>query len=103
MIPDGRVGDAGEVLEINAPRHLVLSWRNEFIPQMRAEGFSRCSVDLEAKGEAVKLTLVHQMEREGSKLIAGVAEGWPSILSSLKSFLETGTPLEETRRWPEGM
>ena len=43
IIPDGRVGDAGEVLEIDKPRRLVLRWRNEFIPEMRAEGESRCT------------------------------------------------------------
>ena len=103
MIPDGRIGDAGEVLEIDAPHHLVLSWRNEFIPEMKAEEYSRCTVDLVTSQGAVKLTLTHEMERENSKLIAGVSEGWPGILCSVKSFLETGEPLEETKRWPEGM
>ena len=36
MIPDGRVGDSGEVLEIEPSRRLVLSWRNEFKPELRA-------------------------------------------------------------------
>ena len=38
-----------------------------------------------------------------SKLLAGVSGGWPMILASLKSLLETGEPLEETRHWPEGL
>jgi uncharacterized protein YndB with AHSA1/START domain len=38
MIPDGRVGDAGEVVEVDKPRRLVLKWRNEFLPELRAEG-----------------------------------------------------------------
>jgi hypothetical protein len=41
-------------------------------------------------GEAVKLTVTHTMERDGSKLIEAVAGGWPRILSNLKSLLETG-------------
>ena len=48
--PDGRVADAGEVLEIAYPRRLVLSWQNHLFPEMTAEGFSRMSYDLEPKG-----------------------------------------------------
>ena len=103
MIPDGRVADSGEVLEIEPPRKLVLSWRNEFRPEARAEGYSRLTYQLEAVGESVKLTVVHEMDRPDSKLIEGVSGGWPHILASLKSLLETGESLAETRRWPEGM
>lgn len=103
MIPDGRVGDAGEVIEIVPEKRLVLSWRNEFMPDLREEGFSRLTFELEAQGEAVKLTVIHELERLGSKLIDAVSSGWPHILSSLKSLLETGESLEATRRWPEGV
>jgi uncharacterized protein YndB with AHSA1/START domain len=101
MIPDGRVGDSGEVLEIEPPRRLVLSWRNEFVPEMREEGYSRLSYDFEQIGQSVKLTLIHESQQPDSKLIGAVSTGWPHILSSLKSLLETGESLEETRRWPE--
>jgi uncharacterized protein YndB with AHSA1/START domain len=101
MIPDGRVADSGEVLEIERPRRLVLSWRNEFT-EMKAEGYSRATFELEPVGETVKLTVTHEMDRDGSKFIAAVSTGWPHILSSLKSMLETGKPLEETTRWPAG-
>jgi uncharacterized protein YndB with AHSA1/START domain len=99
MIPDGRVADSGEVLEIDRPRRLVLSWRNEFT-EMKTEGYSRATFDLEPVGESVKLTVTHEMERDGSKFIAAVSNGWPHILASLKSLLETGTALPETARWP---
>jgi uncharacterized protein YndB with AHSA1/START domain len=102
MIPDGRVGDAGEVLEIEPGRRLVLSWRNEFRPEIHAEGYSRLTCLLEQQGEMVKLTVTHQIDRPASKLIDAVSFGWPLILSSLKSLLETGESLEATRRWPEG-
>jgi hypothetical protein len=82
---------------------LVLSWRNEFKPELRAEGFSRLTYELEAQGDMVKLTVIHEIDRPESKLIEAVSEGWPAILASLKSFLETGNPLEATRRWPEGV
>jgi uncharacterized protein YndB with AHSA1/START domain len=99
MIPDGRVADSGEVLEIDRPRRLVLSWRNEFT-EMKTEGYSRATFDLESVGESVKLTVTHEMDRDGSKFIAAVSKGWPHILASLKSLLETGTALAETARWP---
>src|SRR4030095_318564 len=103
MIPDGRVGDSGEIVEIDPPRKLVLSWRNEFIPELRAEGFSRLTYQLEKQADMVKLTLIHEMEKHGSQFIGKVSEGWPLILASLKSLLETGQPLEASRHWPEGL
>jgi uncharacterized protein YndB with AHSA1/START domain len=103
MIPDGRVGDSGEVLEIDPPRRLMLSWRNEFLPELRAEGYSRMTYELEPRGETVKLTVVHEMDQPDSKLIAGVSTGWPQLLSSLKSLLETGESFVESRTWPKGM
>lgn len=102
MIPDGRVGDAGEILEIEPQRRLVLSWRNEFMPELRAEGYSRLTWELEQQGESVKLTLIHEIEKSDSKLLEACSQGWPLILASLKSLLETGESLEATRRWPEG-
>jgi len=104
MIPDGRVGDAGEVLEIEPEKHLALSWQNQFMPELREEGFSRMTYDIEpVDNTCVKLTVTHEMDRPNSKLIAGVSSGWPGIMSSLKSLLETGQSLAHTRKWPEGM
>ncbi len=102
VVPDGRVTDSGEVIEIDPPRRLVLSWRNELFPEATAEGYSRLTYDLEPKGDAVKLTVIQEIDRPDSKLIEKTSTGWPAILSSLKSLLETGEPLEETRRWPKG-
>jgi uncharacterized protein YndB with AHSA1/START domain len=103
MIPDGRIGDSGEVVEIDRPRRLVLSWRNEFLPELRVEGYSRATFEIEQVGDTVKLTVTHEMERVESKLIDGVSNGWPAILSSLKSLLETGTALAVTSRWPDNV
>ena len=93
---DGKVTDSGEVVEIDPPRRLVLKWRNEFKPELKAEGYSRAAFDLETDGDMVKLTVVHEIGKPGSKLIEAVSGGWPIILSSLKSFLETGKPLERS-------
>jgi hypothetical protein len=70
---------------------------------MRAEGYSRLSYELEQQGEAVKLTVTHSMDHSESKFIQSISGGWPAILSSLKSLLETGEPLEATRCSPKGM
>jgi uncharacterized protein YndB with AHSA1/START domain len=99
MIPDGRAIDSGEVVEIEPNRRLVLRWRHEFPSELREEGDSRMTCELEKVGESVKLTIVHEMDRPDSKLIKAVSGGWPLILASLKSLLETGEPLEETRHW----
>lgn len=49
----------------------------------------------------MKLTLTHEMPVDNSKLIGAVSEGWPHILASLKTLLETGAPLPGTSDWPE--
>ncbi len=103
MIPDGRVADSGQVLEIEPGRRLVLSWRNQFIPEMNDDQDSTMTCELKQEGDMVKLTLIHEMDKPDSKLIKGVSNGWPKILASLKSLLETGEALEATKRWPEGM
>jgi len=103
MIPDGRAGDSGEVIELDPPRRLVLRWRTEFIPEMKADGDSRVTYEIEQQGEAVKFTLIPESDTRDSKVIAEVSKGWPLILASLKSLLETGESLEATRTWPKGM
>ena len=90
MFPDGRVGDAGEIVEFEPEKRLGIKWRNEFKPEFKAEGFSLCTMEIEPIGEAVKLTVTHVMEREDSKFIGAVSGGWPQILSNLKSLIETG-------------
>jgi len=91
IFPDGRVGDIGEIVAFEPAKRLGLRWRNEFKPELKAEGWSVCTMEIEPVGDAVKLTVTHSIEREGSKFIGAVSDGWPQVLSNLKSLLETGS------------
>lgn len=92
----GEVFDDGEILESDSPKRLVIRWQHQIKPELKAEGNSLCTMELEPSGKAVKLTITHSIEREPSKLIAAVSGGWPKIMSNLKSLLETGSiALEE--------
>jgi uncharacterized protein YndB with AHSA1/START domain len=97
--PEGKTIISGEIIEIEPPRKLVFTWRNETKPEITAEGHSRVTYGLEKQGASVKLTVLHEMDKPGSKLLQSVSDGWPLILASLQSLLETGEPLEETRRY----
>ena len=54
---------------------------------------TRCVMDIEQAGRVVKLTIAHEIDKPDSKLIGAVSIGWPKILSSLKTLLETGAAL----------
>ena len=101
--PDGRLWDIGEIVEADHPSKLVLTWRNEHFTEMHAEGFSRLTYELVEADGAIKLTLTHEMAVDGSKFIAAVGQGWPMVLASLKSLLETGAPIAGSTKWPEGL
>ncbi|HTT00602.1 MAG TPA: SRPBCC family protein [Steroidobacteraceae bacterium] len=87
---DGQIFDDGEILEAEPPRRLVIRWQHQNRPELKEEGESRCTIELEPSGAAVKLSITHTIERDPSKFIAAVSGGWPKILSNLKSLLETG-------------
>jgi uncharacterized protein YndB with AHSA1/START domain len=90
---DGSITDAGEIVAAEPPRRLVIRWRHEKHPELRAEGESLCTMELEPSGTAVKLSITHTIEREPSKLIGAVSDGWPMVFSNLKSLLETGSTI----------
>ena len=87
---DGTVWDAGEIVEAVAPTRLVIRWTHQVKPELKAEGASTCTMDIEPGNGQVKLTITHTVEREGSKLVEAVSGGWPQVISNLKSLLEIG-------------
>ncbi len=105
--PDGRLFDSGEILESDYPSKLVLTWRkertSEMFVEMHAEGFSKLTYELEDATLGVKLTLTHEIDVDNSKLIGATSQGWPAVLASLKSLLETGAALTGSDKWPAGM
>jgi uncharacterized protein YndB with AHSA1/START domain len=88
---NGQILDAGQIVEAEPPRRLVIRWQHQNKPELKAEGDSYCTMELEPVGAAVKLSITHSIEREPSQLIAAVSGGWPKIISNLKSLLETGS------------
>jgi len=93
---EGQILDAGEIVEADPPRRLVIRWQHQNKPELKAEGASLCTMELEPSGTAVKLSIIHTIERDPSKLIEAVSGGWPKVISNLKSLLETGSiALEE--------
>jgi uncharacterized protein YndB with AHSA1/START domain len=88
---DGSVSDAGEIVEAEPPWRLVIRWQHQNKSELKAEGESLCTMELEQSGTAVKLSITHTIEREPSNLIVAVSGGWPKIICNLKSLLETGT------------
>jgi uncharacterized protein YndB with AHSA1/START domain len=89
----------GKIVEVEAPQRLVLTWAgaNE---DLRNEKSSRVTFKIEPYLDVARLTLTHDELEAGSKMLEGITAGWPAVLSSLKTLLETGKPLQmTTRRW----
>ena len=82
----------GEVLESAPPRRLVISWASP-ADAANKHKHSRVAFDIERVEDMVRLTVTHDELEAGSEMERGITNGWPRVLSSLKSFLETGKPL----------
>lgn len=90
---DGQTMNECKVLESDPPRRLSYTWRAVFDSELAKEEPSRVTFDLEPKGHYVKLTVSHGDFPPGSLVLEGISGGWPMVLSSLKSILETGRPM----------
>jgi len=84
--PDNELWVTGEVVESKSPKRLVLTWAD---PD-NLKDKSRVTFEIEAIEDLVCLKVTHDKLTAGSKMLKGVSWGWPRVLSSLKSFLETG-------------
>jgi uncharacterized protein YndB with AHSA1/START domain len=93
---NGQVKVVGQVLEIDPPKRLVLTWGHPG----SSEPPSQVTFLVEPFMDAVKLTVLH--DRLSPAMEKGVTAGWPAVLSSLKSLLESGKPMAmTTRRWSQ--
>ena len=77
-------------MQADRPRRLVIRWEHQNKPELKADGASLCTMEIEQSGTAVKLSITHTIEREPSKFIEAVGGGWPKVISNLKSLIETG-------------
>jgi uncharacterized protein YndB with AHSA1/START domain len=90
LVTDGKTSDTGEILVADPPRLLSYTFKHELFEDMRDEPATKVVFTIEPYGEIVKLTVTHEGFVEGSKLLGAISNGWPAILSALKSLLETG-------------
>jgi uncharacterized protein YndB with AHSA1/START domain len=81
----------GENLEVDPPRRLVQSFRALWSDEVKSEGTSRVTMEIEPVGDSCRLTVTHDELREGAN--EELYGGWPQILSGLKTLLETGESL----------
>ena len=83
----------GKVVEVAPPTRLVITWANASQAADPAS-YSRVSFDIAAYEEMVRLTVTHDELEAGSGMAKGIQQGWPIVLSSLKSLLETGQGID---------
>jgi len=85
--PGGLLGD-GEVLVVDPPRRLVHTMLALWSEEVKSEGTSRVTWEIEQVEDSCRLTVTHDQMREGAN--EQIYGGWPMILSGLKTWLETG-------------
>ena len=92
--PDGTLHISGEVVECDSPRRLSFTFNVNWPALIEKLGPTLVTYEIEPAGDAVKLTMTESHERPLSDdILSGGRQGWPAILSSLKSLLETGQPM----------
>ena len=86
---DGEIAVSGEVIQCEAPHHLEISWRVHYDPAKYAEGASRVRFELQTHQQQTLLRVTHDGFAGDSTVYPSICEGWPWILSGLKTLLET--------------
>ena len=95
VFPDGSLAHFGTLLEVAPPRRLVQTFEHEYSEQHGGgpDDLSRVTWEIEPLGNACKLTVIHDGWERESKSYQSAGQGWPMILSGLKTLLETGEQL----------
>jgi uncharacterized protein YndB with AHSA1/START domain len=102
--PDGALHISGEVVECVAPRRLTVTFNVNWPELVEKLGPTLVTYEIEQAGEAVRLTMTESHDRAlDDDILSGGRQGWPAILSSLKSLLETGQPLTVKMAPPQQM
>ncbi|MEW6767441.1 MAG: SRPBCC family protein [Pseudomonadota bacterium] len=102
--PDGSVHIGGKVLECDPPHRLKVTWNVTWPGLVEKLGETYVTYDIVQAGDSVRLTITETHERDlPEDILSGGRAGWPAILSSLKSVLETGKPLSVTMEPPMKM
>ena len=102
--PDGSVHIRGEVFECDPPRRLTITWNVNWPALVEKLGPTLVTYEIEPAGDAIRLTLLQSHDRViDDDILSGGRQGWPAILSSLKSLLETGEPLVIQMQPPQRM
>ena len=92
--PDGALHISGEVIECDPPRKLTVTFNVNWPALVEKLGQTLVTYEIEPAGDAVRLTMTEAHDRPISDdILSGGRQGWPAILSSLKSLLETGESL----------
>jgi uncharacterized protein YndB with AHSA1/START domain len=102
--PDGALHISGEVIECDPPKKLTVTFNVNWPALIEKLGPTLVTYEIEQAGEAVKLTLSQSHDRPLSDdILSGGRQGWPAILSSLKSVLETGKAMAIKMAPPQRM
>jgi uncharacterized protein YndB with AHSA1/START domain len=102
--PDAALHISGEVIECVSPHKLTVTFNVNWPELIEKLGPTLVSYEIEPAGDAVRLTMTESHDRPLSDdILSGGRQGWPAILSSLKSLLETGEPLVVKMAPPQRM
>jgi uncharacterized protein YndB with AHSA1/START domain len=103
-LPDGKVNVHGKVIAWDPPRKLSVTWKVEWPEDFRKLPECVVTYEIVQAGEAVRLTMTESHSwNVPEAILSGGRMGWPAILSSLKSLLETGKPLAIKMEPPKDM
>jgi uncharacterized protein YndB with AHSA1/START domain len=102
--PDGSVHIDGKVIECDPPKKLTVTWNVNWPELVEKLGPTLVTYEIEPAGQNVKLTMLQSHDRPISDdILSGGREGWPAILSNLKSVLETGSAMTIPMKPPQRM